>query len=244
MAASVYAMIGRVTGFYARTEHAVPVFAPVEDRSFTFAGRDVTITDEADPGSAPGEVVVVRYGDRELPLRPTIKPLSAQVPALRRHESWLAVLRFVEKGRPTGAETERAIATGEALDRLVIVVRDPHLALDGTAHGQGRPSDWTFDLHELLTDGEFRMERFGYPLSPRAARAAENAGAAAGVPPLREGSWQYYAALMTIPKGSKPTPAFTRDAVRAMGWTLPAAAFSGLVLTLSIPWLLYSGRRG
>ncbi len=242
MAASVYAMVGRVTAFHERTKHAVPVFDQVNAREFEFARRPVAITDE--PGEA-GEAVVVRYGDRELRLRPTIPPLSPQVPGLSRHESWLRVLRFVEQGRATGAETDRAIARGEAVDRLVIVTRDPHLALDATAHGQGRPSDWTFDLHELLPDGEIRLERYGYPLSRRAAHAAASVQAgAAGVPPLREGTWQYYAALMTIPRGSRPTPAFTQDAVRAMGWTLPAAAFSGLVLTLSLPWLLYAGRRG
>lgn len=238
LALSVNAMIARVRAYYERTRQATPFFDRVDRREFEFHARPVTITDERDE---QGEVVVVRYGDRTLRLRPTIPALSPQVPGLARHEAWLTVLRFVATPLGTGGRTDEAIERGELHDRMVVVVRDPHEELDATAHGMGRPSDWTFDLHELMPDGTITTERYGYPLSRRAMRSAPPP--ASGIPPLQEGTWQYYAALMTIPRGSRPTPAFTRDAVRSMGWTLPAAAFSGLVLTLSVPWLL-APRRG
>lgn len=244
MAISVAAMIGRVRSYYAETSHAVPVFNAIDQREgLEFHAIPISIRDEHD---SEGEAVVVRFGDRELRLRPTLEPLSAEVPGLKRHESWLAVLRFIDGAvAPPGSSAGVGSGVGRSPERLVVVVRDPHVSLDGTAHGRGRPSDSTFDLHELLPDGSIRTERYGYPLSRRAAHAAASGVTPpAGVPPLEEGTWQYYAALMTIPKGSKPTPAFTRDAVRSMGWTLPAAAVSGLVLVFSLAWVFAPRGRG
>ncbi len=234
---STWAMAGRIVEYHRVTDHTVPMFHRASQREFEFFGRHVSIADEKDR-------VVIRYGDRTLELRPTLPPLSPQLPGLARHDSWLAVLWLVEHPRATGAKTTEALERGEIEGRLVVVARDPHLELEATAHGRGRPSDWTFDLHELTPEGEIRTERYGFPLSRRAARAVAAGEQATGaVPPLREGTWQYYAALMTIPRGSKPTPAFTQDAVRATGWTLPSAAFSGLVLTLAVPWFLAPRRR-
>lgn len=237
MAVSVGSMIGRITRYYDKVGQSLPVFSTIDQREFDFHGLHVAIADVPDPGA--GETVVVRFGPTELRLSPTVEPRSAQVPGLARHEEWLKVLRFVEQGRTPPAELNAQLAHGEVKERLVIVVRDPRRALDGTAHGLGSPADSTFDLHELLPDGTIRSARYGFPLSRRAAQAASASEApVAGIPPLQEGTWQYYAALMTIPRSSRPTPAFTRDAVRSMGWTLPAAAFSGLLLTLALPALL------
>jgi hypothetical protein len=236
MGVSVWSMAGRIAGYYERTGHALFVFREVGGRSFTFAGRGVTVTDE---GEGPTTVVSVRYGERELRLPATREPGSAQIPGLARHDGWLKVLRFAERGRMSGAELQRRIEAGEVRDRLVIVVRDPRRWADGRPHGEGQARDSLFIFHELLPDGSIRTERWGFPLS---RRDSERAGA--GPPPLREDTWQYYAALSLIPSGSRPTPRFTSDAVRAMGWTLPGAAFSGLVLTLSVPWLLSPRSRG
>lgn len=230
MLVSVIAMARRISTYYARTDHTLFVFRPVEDRRFTFAGRPVELVDE---GEGETTTVVARFGERELRVPATMAPQSPQVPGLARHEEWMRVLRFAERGRLSSEELLRRIEAGEVQDRLVIVVRDPRKWADGRPYGQGQARDWLFDLHELLPDGAIRSERFAYPRGRR--EAGERVG---GAPPLVEGSWQYYAALMVIPKGSKPTPRFTADAVRAMGWTLPAAAFAGLVLTLSVPALL------
>jgi hypothetical protein len=124
-------------------------------------------------------------------------------------------------------------------DRLVILTLDPRRWADGRPFGQGQAKDWLFGLYELLPDGGIREERFTFPRGRRASEPPPP-----GPPPLVEGSWQYYAALSIIPQGSKPTPRFTADAVRAMGWTLPAAAFSGLVLTLALPALFAPRTRG
>lgn len=238
LAVSVTVMARRVSAFHGQAGVALPVFSRIDQREFSFRGIPVSLSDERD---AEGEAVVVRFGERELRLRPGAPVLDPQVPGLARHASWLAVLRVVERGGVGPVELGEMLARDEAGDRLVIVARDARRSLDGTAHGLGRPADWTFDLHELRPDGTIRTERFGFPRTRREVAAGE--GSAAGVPPLEEGTWQYFAALMTIPLGARPTPAFTRDAVSEMGWTLPAAALAGLALTWAIPSLAAPRRR-
>ena len=51
-------------------------FINIGERSFAFASRDVTLTDE--PDGHGGEVLVVRYGEEELRLRPTRTPDPAR----------------------------------------------------------------------------------------------------------------------------------------------------------------------
>lgn len=238
LAVSVAVMARRVTAYHGRAGVTLPVFSRINQREFDFRGIPVSIADERD---ARGEMVVVRFGERELRLQPGAPVLDPQVPGLARHASWLAVLRMVEQGRVGPLELGENLARDEADDRLVIVARDARRSLDGTAHGLGRPADWTFDLHELLRDGSIRTERYGFPLSRR--EVAAGARPVGGVPPLEEGTWQYFAALMTIPLGARPTPAFTRDAVSAMGWTLPSGALAGLALTWAIAALAAPRRR-
>ena len=229
MALSVWSMASRASGYYRDTQHESYVFREVQDRAFRFAGLPVSITDTSDV--PPG--VVVRYGERELRLDATRTLEQGSFPGLMRHERWLRVLRFAPRGRMTSAELEAAINAGTVPDRLVLVVLDPREWADGRPMGEGQARDALFRLYELLPGGEVRTEEYS---SPRTRRAT--AAPVSGPSPLPEGSWQYYAALMVMPRGSKPTPRFTSDAVRALGWTLPAAAFSGLVLTLSLPFAL------
>ena len=222
---SVAAMARRVAAYHEQTPRPLPQFQVIDQREFDVHGRPVAITDAAD---ASGNVAVrIRYGDQTLRLPATMESKSAQMPGLTRHADWLLVLQFVEQGRLTPAELEARLARGEAGARVVIVVLDPRRDLDGTAHGRGRPSDWLFDFHELRPDGSIRSERYGWPL-----RKGQQPPVA-GVQPLPDDTWQYYAGLMVVPRSSKPTPTFTQDAVRAMGWTLPVAAFSGLICVWS-----------
>ncbi|MCC6659612.1 MAG: hypothetical protein IT437_01875 [Phycisphaerales bacterium] len=235
MGLSVWRMASRVSAYYEATGHRLYVFREVQDRAFRFAGRPVTIADTDNP---PG--VIVRYGDRELPIPATREPKSIQLPGLARHADWLRVLRFAERDRMTSDELERAIDEGRVADRLVIVVLDPRRWADGRPLGEGQATDALFTLHELVPDGSIRTEQYSFPLSARAAAAKPPAW---GPKPLPEDTWQYYASLWLMPRGSKPTPRFTTDAVRSLGWTLPTAAFSGLVLTLCLPFALAPRRK-
>jgi hypothetical protein len=235
MGVSVWRMAARASGYYRDTDHESFVFRDVQDREFRFAGLPVSITDTTD--APPG--VVVRYGEREFRIDATRRIEQGSFPGLSRHEQWLRVLRFAPRGRMTSDELEAAIDAGTVADRLVIAVYDPRIWADGRPMGEGQSGDALFTLHELLPGGEIRTETYSYPLSRRAAAAPPRTGA----PPLPEDSWQYYASLMLMPRGSKPTPRFTSDAVRSLGWTLPAAAFSGLTLTLSLPFALAPRRK-
>lgn len=240
IAASVLALVGsiramahRITDYYSSSDHKLYMFEPINAREFSFAGREVTIRDEDSPS---GTVVTVRYGDESLRLDATIPPGPPQLPHLVRHAQWLQVLRFAEHGRGSAVEAADRVLRGEVPDRLVVVIRNPPRGADPDSWGQVWRKQWKFDLYEFdPQSGGFRHERLGYPTNRR------NEPAKPGE--LVEGSWQFYAALFTMPKGSKPTPKFTGDALRAMDWTFPAATASILLLIGSLAALAAPARR-
>jgi hypothetical protein len=210
---SVSAMAHRVSEYHASSSQKLYMFSTVNGREFIFADQPVTITDEIGP-SGPG--VVVRYGDEVLRLTATIEPGPEQLPHLVRHAHWMKVLRFMEFQRGEVRPEPREDELGAAGDRLVLVVRNPPRGTDPDTWGQVWRKQWAFDLYEFKPDGGFAHQRLGYPTHRR------NEPPKSGE--LVEGSWEFYAALLVMPAGSKPTPKFTGDALRAMGWTLPAAA--------------------
>ncbi|MBX3360493.1 MAG: hypothetical protein KF705_03485 [Phycisphaeraceae bacterium] len=209
-----------------------PVFMPVKDQSFYFADRDVAFEFQPDPivesePSGPGSIIVT-YGDQSLPLRVLIPPSEAmsQIPLMRAHADWMQVLRFTEG---TAAELQRVnneIAKGNLPDRLVIVTRIPPQGVDPRTWGQIWRKEWTFAFYEFLPEGGFRKEQLAFPTSKRYQPNKPGE--------LVEGTWQFGAALMVMPKGTVPSPRFADDGLRAMGWTLPGATIGASGLTLSI----------
>jgi hypothetical protein len=216
-------VMARRIDWYQKTQ-AAPLFsfAPVGSRAFEFAGRAVTITDEPMAEGAGGEGVVVRYGDDVLALPATVAPESPQLPGLARHRDWMQVLRFAERGRLSYEEFKAEVAAGRIRDRLAVVVRVPPVDDSGGRPGAGEVfrKEWVFDLYELKPEGGFAHERLGFP-QKREPREGE----------LVEGTWEFYAAMMVVPSLGRPSPRFSADALPALGWTLPGAAFSGLALT-------------
>ncbi len=230
LAASCWFMAARVNT--ALSGKVRPVFMKVNDQSFTFAGRDVDFVFQADPEvagqpSGPGSIVVT-YGDEQLPLRVLIPPSDAmaQIPLMRAHADWMQVLRFTEG---TAAELQRVneeIAKGNLPDRVVIVTRIPPQGVDPRTWGQIWRKEWSFAFYELLPEGGFRKEQLAFPTSKR--YQPNKSGE------LAEGTWQFGAALMVMPKGTVPSPRFADDGLRAMGWTLPGATIGACGVTLSI----------
>ena len=215
--ASVWAMAHRVAAFNASPERRAWAFIPVNTRSFLYAGRPVRL-DDVDDGA--GRVAVnVQYGDGSQLLPATIPPGPEQLPNLVRHQDWLKVLRFTERGQRSLEEVRRLVEAGELKDRLVAVVRRPKAEDDRTL-GQGWRKQWAFDFYEFLPEGGFSKESFDYPTGRTIDRPKPGQ--------LQEGTWQFEAALFVMPPLGKPNPKFRADALHAMGWTLPAAAFSGL----------------
>jgi hypothetical protein len=230
---SVWRMGLRVAAFNASPGRQAWAFIPVNAREFTYAGRPVRITDSDD--DAGGIVVTIAFGDERLALPATIPPGPAQLPNLVRHEDWLKILRFTERGQRSLGEVQRLVESGQLRDRLVAVVRRPK-AVDDRTLGQGWRKQWAFDFYEFLPGGGFSRESLDYPSGRTIDKPKPGQ--------LREGTWQFEAALFVMPPLGKPNPKFTADALHAMGWTLPAAAFSGLgVLGASLVLLIGTRRR-
>jgi hypothetical protein len=199
------------------------VFQTVTERHFRYAGLDVSFIDEGEPGR---EAVVVAYGPRSERLVVPIQPMNAQLPGLLRHQDWLRVLRVVTLRNPSELVTQKLDA-GE--DRLVIVSRRPLLGPDPRS-GTYAKKEWAFDFLELKPDGAFAEETWKYPHN-RAGRERKEGE-------LPQGSWQENAAIMLMPTFQAPNSSFAYEAVRAMGWTLPAAGLAGVGLTLSLAWMV------
>jgi hypothetical protein len=227
---SVVVMSQRVSGHYATSGIKLYNYKPVGERRFTYAGRPVSLVDE---GDGPNTVVVLRYGDQEVRIPAGVTPKSEQLPGLARHNDWLRVLRFAERGRTSPEEFQRSLDAGA--DRLAVVARRPITGPD-PRNGAVWPSDWKFEFYELLPDGSIKTETLLYPKN-RPGKEPRKPGQ------LQERTWQMDAALMLIPAFGRPNQTFTKDALTAMGWTLPAAAFSGLLLLGSLAALFAPDRR-
>jgi hypothetical protein len=154
---------------------------------------------------------------------------------------------------------EEALEDGEITSRLVAVTRRPHGAPpeegrfgleteEDWGWGEVRRDRWSFTFHEFLPAGGWRSETLRFPESGKSFYRRQVQADLAGEPlperpadELREGSWQYQAA---IPLMNRP-PAITNEqqALRNAGWTLPAASASVVVLMLSLAFALAPGRR-
>jgi hypothetical protein len=213
----------RVVSFNRSGERTLWMLKPVSERRFNYAERPVRIEDGSDAQGR--EVVNVGYGQDTIQIAATIRPGDARLPGLMRHQDWLQVLRFADQGRYTTEEFEAMLARGEIKDRLTIVVRRP-LVDDPRTLGQGWKKQWEFDFYEFRPEGGFNQETWAYPSGRTQDKIKEGM--------LQEGTWQYAAALTVMPKLRKPNPRFNNDALHALGWTLPAAAFSGLGLFVAL----------
>lgn len=215
------------------------VYQVIPDRRFTYADRDVNIEDWTDGQGEQGVEVI--YGDTRLRLRAPVEPGHPQLPGLLRHEQWLRVLRFAGRRGITMEELQRRIDAGEVRDRLAVVVVSPRPGSDPQRWALVWHRDAIFDLYEFLPDGTFTQERFEYPESDRSLARRQSAARRAGkaIPQrssneLVEGTWQYHAALLSLPKGREPTPRFIADGWSAAGWPLAIsmAAVALAILTL------------
>jgi hypothetical protein len=228
--ASGYAMSSRAAAFNASQEKKLWAFQAVNLRNFRVGGRDVSIADAKAPDG--GELVNITFGDRELVITAPMKPGDAALPGLTRHTDWLRVLRFADHGNRTHDEFLAHLDEGN--DRIAIVVKRPLTAPDPRT-GDVWHRDWMFDFHELLSDGSIRTEGLRLPKTRGDKTPKPNE--------LKAGTWQIEAALHLMPKTppdslaiGRPTAAFRGDAMKAMGWTLPAAALcaSGLILCATL----------
>lgn len=209
-------------------------FMPIEAEHFRFGSREVHFTEET---SASGQkAVVVTFGQETLRLPETIPGNLGEVPDLRRYEDWLRVYRFVLVKDMSAADALRAINEGTLDDRLAIVVRTPPPGTDHRTWGEVWAHGWMFDLYELTEDGRIVHERLAYP-SKRRGKEPPKEGE------LVEATWQYDAAMTSIPPVSRPKPQFDSDASLRFGLDFALAGVSGLAMALSAAFLFAPPRR-
>jgi hypothetical protein len=216
-------MAQRIAAFHAQHRRNIFLFKEVDDRSFSYANRKVTLTDETDKSGV--EYLNVAYGDENLRLRVTIPGIKT-LPGLRPHMDWLRVVRFLPMQGGDAVDTVKASFNGELADRLVIVTRTPPPGVDPKTWGSVWRKEWVFDFYEFNPAGGFIRERLNFPTTRRSQQ--EKSGE------LAENTWQLQAALLLMPKGMGPNYKPQNDALSAVGWTLPAAGCSVALLLGSI----------
>jgi hypothetical protein len=245
--ASGYAMARRVRAYYDAVPPPEHLFVPVNGRSFEAFGRPVKLEDAK---TADGtHALRVRFGEREL-LVPVTAPV-APLPDLEGYNEWLEVLAFgpMEAGRvllnPEAGGDATAVggagaaggAGGAGGARLVIVKRNAAPGFEDDPGGLVARSRWTFDYIELKPDGDFATKRMQFR-NRRGELPALKDDPTAAVLPIEERSWEWQAALYVIPKLHISNYRYKVDAIsgspehEGMGWTLPAAGVSVLVLTI------------
>lgn len=242
LAISISVMSGRVTTY----NDALPdpfVFKTQSSREFIAWGKKVTITDVrvTDESKQDHAAVEVHFGDSKV-IIPVIEPKLERFKDLSAHEESLAVLSFapIREGR---AITE---PFSDEHWRAVIVSRQTAEGWNEDTWGEVRVKDFTFLIYELLPDGTFasqaprkmqfrdrrgrvpdevyareELKRAGKPVPPMSEQLTK-------VEPIEERTWEWQAALFTVPKGQVSRYRFKSDAVSAMGWTLPGAGVAML----------------
>jgi hypothetical protein len=227
---SGYSMAGRAARFNTAQDKKLWVFRAVDIREFRVGDRAVSIADSR--SESGDDVVLVKFGDRELKLASTIKPGDPALPGLVRHADWLKVLRFADYGRRSPEEFKAHLEEGN--DRIAIIVKRPLIGPDPRT-GNTWQRDWTFDFHELLGDGTIQTESLRFPRTRGDKIPKPNE--------LKSGTWQMEAALHLMPRTppdslavGRPTAAFRGDAMKSLGWTLPAATLSatGLIVCTAL----------
>ncbi|MGE3108625.1 MAG: hypothetical protein AB7G11_07735 [Phycisphaerales bacterium] len=210
-------------------------FEVMGNREFTAYGRPVRIQDDADENGHA--TLRVTYGDTvaEFPVK---TPPARDVPSMGIYDEWAKAIEVHEVGRTEHGELGDKVGSG----RVVLVIRRTKEGLDPETWGSVFRDAWTFDFHEFEPDGTFRTESYRWPrgemgemtLKRLVKEGNEEAKALVAIPELPERGWQYQTALHVIPKLNVPKYRFKDTAIKAMGWTLPAAGFGGLGVIIGV----------
>jgi hypothetical protein len=223
--ASGVRMARAVSEHYRTHARELFVFQPIEDRHFTFAGREVAIQDGV--GDAGQLIVRLTYGDDSVTLTPTIRPGPAELPGLERHNDWLRVMQIAPARGMTQARFNERLASGEINARLVALVRRPPLGADERTYAKVWRTDWRYEFHELWPEGGIGRQILRHPTGDEPPAPDE----------LVPGTWQFEAALgswgfdpmSVVAPHASPSAASAREALEASGLALPLASLSLLV---------------
>lgn len=209
------------------------VFSIVNEASFVYAGRPVSLTDDVSRPESP--MVVLKYGEAEKRLRVTI-PWDPSLPGLVKHEKWLRILRFAKYEGADMQDFQQRLDQGSITDRLVVVSVLPRAGTNPDTWGAAWRSDWMFQFDELLPDGTIRSEILGFPTTGGTKRPREGE--------LQENTWQWQAAVYLMPNpASGPKHNFFGNALARVGWRLPAIAAGGVAFALAAAFSFAPPRR-
>ncbi len=240
MLGSGWEMARRITAFHQNNKREVFAFRRISNREFSFKGRLVRLDDDRSDVRQPA--LVVHYGDatERIPMSVPPEPDSPRwkLPDLLPHEDWLRVLLMAPREGMSFEEWQRDIDSDKLETRLILATRTPRPGSDPATWGSVWKKDWVFDFYELMPDGSiFRHDRLKYPTTRGVQEPKPGE--------LHENTWQFQAALQTMPQAGKigPTHNFFGNAIAAAGWTLPASSFSGLAGTLATVFAFAPRRR-
>lgn len=255
LAASSYTLFRRIEAYNREHPRSMYYFQSIGATEFLYNGTPVAIEESRDKDG--GGQINVRFGEEllvlEIGIPQRFEALNLGTIGLAAHEDWLHVLRVIE-GVP-GKDFEAVFAEVEAAerpDRLIIVTRtprpgdnkgvleqrgliDPDIDNDSWGWGEVMRKSWFFDFYEFMPDGTFKRHqtlRFPSTKYLDAPRDGE----------LKQGTWQYSAALYVIPKGSAPKYNFTEAALVHAGYSLALTGVSVLVLMGSLAFALAPSR--
>jgi len=228
-------LFARIVAYYKANPTKHWIFQELDTRAFTYANKTVTLTDEVDPS---GTVYLnVAFGEEKLRMRVAIPHRQYKVLAtqgLAAHRDWMRLARFAEVSGIDADDAMDLMREGKITDRLAIVTRTPRAGVDPGTWGEAWKKDWSFDFHEFKPSGVFETKKLHYPTNKR--------GMPANPGELVEGTWEFDAALLTMPKSGVPNQQFLNTGFKAMGWTFPVACLSSIVLVLSFVMAAYRPR--
>jgi hypothetical protein len=257
--AAMVPMAQRIARYNAAAK--IPTFhaEPIAGRTLRVDGFPVaTLTDvEAADGARRGEGMIrLEYGGRET-LIPVKRPPALNLPTLAGYDEWLKALAIYPVVRNEKGEQSRVAGS----ERFVIVVRRTPEGYDPETWGEVRRIDWVFDYYELTRDGKVERLTRRWPrsyasenrLQREAAGKSEGLTAEqtaasnklAALEPLKQRTFEYYAAMFVIPKLNVPQYKFTDTAFRpeVLGWTLPGSMISVLLFTGGLIFVIAPARR-
>lgn len=248
IAVSGFSLAQRINSYNQSEDRSLFAYIQIVSSSFTYADLPVDLVEDTVEDKP---VVRVRYGDEELVLDVAIESRVPLPTLFDRQKDWMTMVFFADRSGMTLKEFDQKIHTDEIRPRLALVTRtpfgiDPPKAprFENIGHeenestGEVHRERWRFDCYEFLRDGTITHEVKRFPESGKSLLRRQNYAKLNGQPipqrnegELEEYTWQYGAALKTMPRA--PSITFEKQALRKAGWTLPVAAGGFLLLVVS-----------
>ncbi len=253
--AAIAPMAQRIAKYNASAN--IPTFhaEPIAGRTLRVDGFPVATLTDVEAGRGEG-TIRLDYGGTET-LIPVKRPPALNLPTLAGYDEWLKALAIYPVVRDDKGQQSRVAGS----ERFIIVVRRTPEGYDPETWGEVRRIDWVFDYYELKRDGTVEKSSRRWPRSygsenrlqkeaagTSADLTAEQVAASqklAAFEPLKQRTFEYYAAMFVIPKLNVPQYKFTDTAFRpeVLGWTLPSAMIAVLAFTGGLVFVIAPRRR-